>query len=79
MQTKTFRAVQLTVADHEDRDALLEAFNAWAEVERPAEILDVHYFHDAEVGLRGYQIIFEDSWGCFAHDGEMKESQVPLI
>jgi uncharacterized SAM-binding protein YcdF (DUF218 family) len=61
MKTKTFKAVNITASDKGRPDALAEAFNTWAEKEAPAAIVHVHYYHDQQNRVRGYQVIFEES------------------
>jgi uncharacterized SAM-binding protein YcdF (DUF218 family) len=61
MEGKSFKAVTITAKESGGHTALVEAFNAWAEKERPSLIVHVHYYHDDRSRRRGYQIIFEES------------------
>jgi len=61
MEGKKFKAVTITAKESGGHAALVEAFNAWAEKERPSLIVHVHYYHDPRSHQRGYQIIFEES------------------
>jgi uncharacterized SAM-binding protein YcdF (DUF218 family) len=61
MEEKTFKAVTVTAKENAGHSALAEAFNAWADKQRPASIVHVHYYHDQRTRTRGYQIIFEES------------------
>ncbi|MBZ5542250.1 MAG: hypothetical protein LAO07_01045 [Acidobacteriia bacterium] len=61
MEPKLFKALTIAPADSRSRKDLAEAFNEWAEDERPASIVHVHYFHDPELRARGYPIISKAS------------------
>lgn len=61
MEPKLFKAVTISAAASRSRTDLAEAFNEWAEDEQPVLIVHVHYFHDPESRVRGYQIIYEAS------------------
>ena len=59
MDTRNFRAANIFVKTGSGRAPLVEAFNAWVEQEVPAAIVHVHYYHDLDACIRGYQIIYE--------------------
>jgi len=59
MEERTFRAVNISAQDSRGRSTLVDAFNEWAENERPASIIHVYYFHDQSAHTRGYLIIYE--------------------
>jgi len=59
MEEKTFKAVNISAQDSRGRSTLVDAFNQWAEKERPASIIHVYYFHDLRAHARGYLIIYE--------------------
>ncbi len=61
MEEKSFKAITVTAKEGAGHAALAEAFNTWAEKERPASVVHVHYYHDQRTRMRGYQIIFEES------------------
>jgi len=59
MEERTFKAVNISAQDSRGRSTLVDAFNQWAEKERPASIIHVYYFHDRSVLTRGYLVIYE--------------------
>jgi hypothetical protein len=59
IEGRTFRAVNISTQDSTGRSALVDAFNEWAEKERPASVIHVYYFHDHSAHTRGYLIIYE--------------------
>ena len=61
MEGKNFKATNIEVRTRRGRSPLIAAFNEWAEKERPAAIVHVHYYSDPDSGLRGYQIIYEEA------------------
>jgi hypothetical protein len=62
MQEKSFKATTIVAPDVTSRLVLEAAFNSWAEEARPANILHVHYYHDPESCVRGYQVVYEEPW-----------------
>jgi hypothetical protein len=62
MQDKSFKATTIVTPDVSNRLVLEAAFNFWAEEARPANILHVHYYHDPESHVRGYQVVYEEPW-----------------
>jgi len=62
MQDKIFRAATIATPDSTNRQVLEAAFNNWAEETKPASILHVHYYHDDAASVRGYQVVYEESW-----------------
>jgi hypothetical protein len=67
MAGKRYRAVTLVAPDVGSRALLMQAFNAWVEEEQPSDILHMHYYHDPESHVRGYQIVYEESWHAAEH------------
>jgi hypothetical protein len=62
MHNKSFKAATILVPDHANRLVLEEAFNTWAEETKPNSILHVHYYHEREARVRGYQVVYEEAW-----------------
>ena len=62
MQDKIFKATTIVAPDVGNRLVLEAAFNDWAEETKPASILHVHYYHDLEAHVRGYQVVYQESW-----------------
>ena len=62
MQDKMFKATTIVTPDVTSRLVLEAAFNNWAEETRPTSILHVHYYHDVESRVRGYQVVYEEAW-----------------
>lgn len=62
MQDKSFKAATITIPDVSSRLVLEAAFNTWAEETKPAGILHVHYYHDLDAHVRGYQVVYEEAW-----------------
>ena len=62
MQEKSFKATTIVVPAASNRLVLEAAFNTWAEQAHPANILHVHYYHDAEEQVQGYQLVYEEAW-----------------
>jgi hypothetical protein len=54
----TFRAVNIRASDSGGHTLLEETFNSWVNMEQPAEILHVHYFHNQRAHFHGYQVIY---------------------
>jgi hypothetical protein len=65
MQDKSFKATTIVIPDVTNRLVLEAAFNNWAEETKPASILHVHYYHDAETHVRGYQVVYEEPWAPY--------------
>ena len=59
-QDKLFKATTILTPDVSNRLVLEAAFNNWAKQTKPASILHVHYYHDAESHVRGYQVVYEE-------------------
>jgi hypothetical protein len=62
MHDKSFKATTIVAPDISSRLVLEAAFNNWAEETKPTSILHVHYYHDAESHVRGYQVVYEEEW-----------------
>ena len=62
MQEKMFKATTILIPDVSSRLVLEAAFNNWAEETKPATILHVHYYHDMESHVRGYQVVYQEPW-----------------
>lgn len=62
MNDKSYKAATILIPDHTSRLVLDEAFNQWAEETKPNSILHVHYYHDRNAGVRGYQVVYEEPW-----------------
>ncbi len=62
MQDKSFKATTIVIPEASNRLVLEAAFNNWAEETKPASILHVHYYHDMESHVRGYQVVYEEPW-----------------
>lgn len=62
MQDKFFKATTIVIPDTSKGAVLEEAFNRWSEEVRPNSILHVHYYHDVEAHVRGYQVVYEEPW-----------------
>ena len=65
MQDKMFKATTIVAPDLSSRLILEAAFNDWAEATKPASILHVHYYHDMEAHVRGYQLVYQESWAPY--------------
>ena len=73
MQDKSFKAATIVIPDVSNRLILEAAFNHWAEETKPATILHVHYYHDVEACVRGYQVVYEESWMPYLAPSTPKE------
>jgi hypothetical protein len=62
MLEKSFKATTIVTPDVANRLVLEAAFNSWAAEARPANILHIHYYHDPEAHVRGYQVVYEEPW-----------------
>ncbi len=62
MQGKSFKATTIVVPEVANRLVLEEAFNQWSKEAKPSSILHVHYYHDSESHVRGYQVVYEEPW-----------------
>jgi hypothetical protein len=62
MHHKSFKATTIVAPDAANRLVLEAAFNSWSEETQPASILHVHYYHDPEARVRGYQVVYEEEW-----------------
>jgi hypothetical protein len=67
MAGKRYKAITLVAPDVGSRTVLIQAFNAWVEEEQPSDILHMHYYHDPDSHVRGYQIVYEESWRVAEH------------
>lgn len=65
MQDKIFKATTIVAPDVSNRLVLEAAFNNWAEETKPTSILHVHYYHDMEAHVRGYQVVYEEPWAPY--------------
>ena len=80
MPEKSFKATTIVTADVASSLVLEAAFNHWAEETRPANILHVHYYHDTESHVRGYQVVYEENWMPFvAPELPKKEETVRML
>jgi len=79
LESSTYRAATVVVPDVATHAMLAEAFNAWVEQERPSAILHIHYYHDTQAHVRGYQIIYSESDGSQRRNAARKTtSREPL-
>jgi hypothetical protein len=62
MQEKSFKATTIVIPEVANRLVLEEAFNHWSEETKPSSILHVHYYHDIDSHVRGYQVVYEEPW-----------------
>ena len=62
MQEKMFKATTILIPDVSSRLVLEAAFNNWVEETKPATILHVHYYHDMDSHVRGYQVVYQEPW-----------------
>ena len=62
MQDKSFKATTIIIPDVSNRLVLEEAFNQWSDDVKPNSILHVHYYHDVEAHVKGYQVVYEEPW-----------------
>lgn len=62
MEGKVFKAVTIVVPEVATHSTLEAAFNAWADKKQPAAIVHIHFFHDPNSRVHGYQIIYAESW-----------------
>jgi hypothetical protein len=65
MQERTFKAATIVTPGLSSRLVLEAAFNDWATETKPANILHVHYYHDVELRVRGYQVVYEEPRGYY--------------
>ena len=65
MQERRFKATTIVTSDLSSRLVLECAFNDWATETNPANILHVHYYHDMELRVRGYQVVYEEPRGYY--------------
>ena len=65
MPDKIFKATTIVTPEIANSLVLEAAFNDWAEETKPASILHVHYYHDAEAHVHGYQVVYEEPWKPF--------------
>jgi len=80
MQDKSFKATTIVAPDVANQLVLEAAFNNWAEETRPASILHVHYYHDAEARVRGYQVVYEEQWmPCLAPETPREEECARML
>ena len=62
MQDKSYKATTIVIPDVANRLVLEAAFNQWSDDVKPSSILHVHYYHDAEAHVKGYQVVYEEPW-----------------
>ena len=62
MHEKSFKAATIVIPEVANRLVLEEAFNQWSEETKPTSILHVHYYHDVDSHVRGYQVVYEEPW-----------------
>ncbi len=59
MVSRIYRAANIVVKESDGHTALVEAFNTWAEKEKPLVLVHVHYFDNSASKTYGYQVIYE--------------------
>jgi len=79
MQEKLFKATTIVIPDVASRLVLEEAFNHWSEETKPASILNVHYYHDMEAHVRGYQVVYEEPWMPYLHPETPREVETAYL
>jgi len=79
MQEKSYKAATIVTPDVANRLVLEEAFNQWSEETKPATILHVHYYHDVEAHVRGYQVVYEEPWMPFPQLETPKEEETARL
>jgi ornithine carbamoyltransferase len=79
MHDKSSKATTIVTPDVSNRLVLEAAFNDWAEETKPASILHVHYYHDVEACVRGYQVVYEESWMPYLEAETPKEEQAARL
>jgi hypothetical protein len=75
MQEKSFKATTIVTPDVSSRLVLEAAFNNWSEETKPRSILHVHYYHDKEAHVRGYQVVYEENRTPYAKTMTPKEDE----
>ncbi len=75
MPEKLFKAATIAIPDSANRSVLEAAFNQWSEDTKPASILHIHYYHDAEGHARGYQVVYEEAWRPYLRAETPKEEE----
>jgi ornithine carbamoyltransferase len=79
MQDKMFKATTIVTPDVSNRLVLEEAFNIWSEETKPTSILHVHYYHDPEAHVRGYQVVYEEGWTPYLAPEITKEEETARL
>lgn len=79
MHEKLFKATTIVAPDVANRLVLEAAFNNWAEETKPASILHVHYYHDPEAHVRGYQVVYEETWRPYLVPETPREDEVARL
>lgn len=75
MKERSFKATTIVTPDVSSRLVLEAAFNTWSEETKPRSILHVHYYHDKEAHVRGYQVVYEENWTPCVTPGTSKEDE----
>ena len=65
MPDKTYKATTIAIPEVANGLVLEEAFNLWSQETKPASILHVHYYHDLESHVKGYQVVYEEPWAPY--------------
>jgi len=79
MQGKQFKATTIVTPESSNRLVLEAAFNNWAEETKPASILHVHYYHDMESHVRGYQVVYEEAWLPYGAPAKSPEEETARL
>jgi len=79
MQEKSYKAATIVTPDVANRLVLEEAFNSWSEETKPTSILHVHYYHDVQAHVRGYQVVYEEGWAPYLMPETPKEEETARL
>ena len=79
MEEKSFKAATIVTPDATSRLILEEAFNSWSDETKPASILHVHYYHDVQAHVRGYQVVYEEGWRPYTAPETPKEEDTARL
>jgi ornithine carbamoyltransferase len=79
MEDKSFKATTIVTPETSSRLVLEAAFNSWAEETKPASILHVHYYHDMDSHVRGYQVVYEETWRPYLTPAKSPEEETARL
>jgi len=79
MQEKIYKATTIAIPEVANGLVLEAAFNNWSEETKPTSILHVHYYHDMEAHVKGYQVVYEEPWAPFVHPEVPKEEETARL